>query len=960
MSGFIHTKGSQWRKWDLHVHTPASFHWKGQRLATMTPTEKIDAFRLMLDTINNSDVDVFGIMDYWTFEGYLEFMSTIRSQGWVLNKTVLPGMELRIESPTNYRLNIHVILSNQLTDQQLIDFRSHLKLRLPDRQISNEALSALSDELGNDKKRAHGFDPDCMDDEARLLFGSMVAEVTKDSFVEAIKRVPNNKAFVLLPYDTSDGLSKLDWKSFPISDTFFLRFADIFETRKQETLDLFIGNCTPENEDFINDFQDALGGVHKPGIAGSDAHSFADYGVYPSNKITWIKADPNFNGLTQIIHEPETRVCISQNKPNPKTSYLVIDKVRFNDKRQVREFDDTWIELNEGLNVIIGGKSSGKSLLLHCVAKSIDPNQVNEKTTNRTYDFEHDLNFNFEVKWLDGSVNYLREDIESKSLHQISYIPQLYINHLADESGQENLREIVLGILLQNSTFKKKYNDQMDGITKHYTNIDKEIIALFTSKDELEKNKEHLSKMGNKESISIEIKKIEDEMDQLKINSGFSPEEETKYNDLIYKKNFHDAEINRLSSMSSALELFAKEIKSVTSNYATAMQNSIGQLRKQFQTDEKSSLVVNQLIKDLVEKLVPTLTEVSDFINYDSIDESLVLVSQLNEKITEELKPFVSKFANRTRLEELQLNIDAQKRILNNIFEQETRLSIETEKYNAQKKLILDEFKEMLHKYQLINDELSKPEFNTISDDMNLEANIIFDKAKFSKQFTDLFNRQKKLHKILPSCFDENDDLLFTNLETHSTLIEELFRNLLSNDELRLKGAYELKTVVRSLFSNYYYFDFNLIQKNDPFMHMSPGKRGLVLLQLFLHLSNSTHPILIDQPEDNLDNRTIYTELNEFIKNKKINRQIIIVTHNANLVVLTDAEQVIVANQTGQQNQRENQKYRFEYVSGSLECSFTHDETNGVLQRMGIKEHVCEILEGGKEAFEKREKKYNF
>lgn len=57
-----------------------------------------------------------------------------------------------------------------------------------------------------------------------------------------------------------------------------------------------------------------------------------------------------------------------------------------------------------------------------------------------------------------------------------------------------------------------------------------------------------------------------------------------------------------------------------------------------------------------------------------------------------------------------------------------------------------------------------------------------------------------------------------------------------------------------------------------------------------LELSNSTHPILIDQPEDNLDNRTIYSQLKDFIRKCKQKRQIILVTHNANLVVAADAE----------------------------------------------------------------------
>jgi len=81
------------------------------------------------------------------------------------------------------------------------------------------------------------------------------------------------------------------------------------------------------------------------------------------------------------------------------------------------------------------------------------------------------------------------------------------------------------------------------------------------------------------------------------------------------------------------------------------------------------------------------------------------------------------------------------------------------------------------------------------------------------------------------------------------------------------------------------------------------------------------------------------------------------VTHNPNLVLGTDAEQVIVANQDGQ-GQGRNAKYRFEYISGAIECSFTDSKATSVLDAQGIREHVCHVLEGGKEAFQKREEKY--
>ena len=117
---------------------------------------------------------------------------------------------------------------------------------------------------------------------------------------------------------------------------------------------------------------------------------------------------------------------------------------------------------------------------------------------------------------------------------------------------------------------------------------------------------------------------------------------------------------------------------------------------------------------------------------------------------------------------------------------------------------------------------------------------------------------------------------------------------------------------------------------------------------------------MIDQPEDSLDNRAIYNELVAYIKRKKKERQIILVTHNSNVVVSADAENVIVANQDGADSHNRD-GWRFQYVNGALECTRPkNSDEKSVLHSQGIREHVCDILEGGRTAFEKREQKYGF
>ena len=84
-------------------------------------------------------------------------------------------------------------------------------------------------------------------------------------------------------------------------------------------------------------------------------------------------------------------------------------------------------------------------------------------------------------------------------------------------------------------------------------------------------------------------------------------------------------------------------------------------------------------------------------------------------------------------------------------------------------------------------------------------------------------------------------------------------------------------------------------------------------------------------------------------------------THNPNVVVNADAENIIVAHQKGQNDKETSSIYTFDYVNGAIENSRSHDESEkDLLKSMGIREHIAEIVEGGKEAFKKREKKYGF
>ena len=189
---------------------------------------------------------------------------------------------------------------------------------------------------------------------------------------------------------------------------------------------------------------------------------------------------------------------------------------------------------------------------------------------------------------------------------------------------------------------------------------------------------------------------------------------------------------------------------------------------------------------------------------------------------------------------------------------------------------------------------------------------------------------------------------------------EEILDRALNN-QIDLKSSYEIDNVTKEFFTtNWFVIGYKVTYQDDSFASMSEGKKAFVILKLLLDFSKKECPILLDQPEDSLDNRAIYKELVEYIKAKKKTRQIIIVTHNPNLVVGADSENVIVANQQGS-NSENRDKVKFQYVNGSLENSRKKDAACAtVLESQGIREHVCDILEGGDDAFKKREAKYGF
>lgn len=288
-------------------------------------------------------------------------------------------------------------------------------------------------------------------------------------------------------------------------------------------------------------------------------------------------------------------------------------------------------------------------------------------------------------------------------------------------------------------------------------------------------------------------------------------------------------------------------------------------------------------------------------------------------------------------LEEFQKNINEKNRI-----EKENELIFD----NIIKNFInfFSETKEYCDKFNKI---LERDKFNEID---KINFIIKFDDNLYKKNFENIFDLRYILQEYYDDIFNKN----FNNCNYDNDFFEKYFISLFTDKcNLKYKSNKSQKNVFEAFCINFFKLELNIQYDNDNFdSNMSAGKRAILLLKFLIEIDQDKYPILIDQPEDDLDSKSIYKYLTNYIKETKKNRQIIIVSHNPNIVVGCDSEEVIIAKQ---------QNKKFFYKSGSLENTYNKNLNNNLIENdnISIKKNVCDILEGGETAFKIRELKYD-
>lgn len=1020
----MYSRGSEWREWDLHIHSPASFHWNGERFG-------VDAARNdqlvdeMIRALNEATPIAFCLMDYWTFDGWFALKRRRDQHAQVeLMKTVFPGIELRLAAPMEGRLNAHVLFSNEISDQHLKDFLSRLRLELINQPLSRDALIEYARYVGADKLSIHGFDKvNVTADEAEAYrAGCTIAEINVDSYKEAIRLVPGARAVGFMPFSTNDGLDSIKWSDHYAYALGLFESSPIFETRNPDLKAAFCGVETEGNRKWLSNFRSALKGVPRLAVSGSDAHCFRGdgtndkrgYGDFPSGKRTWIKADPTWKGLSQTLKEPAKRSFLGERPPKldrikqNKTFY--IDKIRVS-KATGSSLQDSWlheteIPLNPDLVAVIGNKGSGKSALADIVALLGNSQQSAHFSFLKRDRFrgktgEPARQFVGELSWLAGdpSIMGLADDPSADRVELVRYIPQgrfeaLCNDHVSGKTDvfERELRAVIFShvptdIRLDALDFDQLIETQESVFRAQVNELRKSLRALNQQIVETEDQLHPNFRKNLDEQIKLKTKQIE-EHNAIKPTPVDAPTDELSADQRGASSRLAEiaAELEKLvaenKTSGESRQLIGRKLRSLRN-----INERIGLLEKQFTTfvseiaDDLDSIglkaddlitldVRRTLLKEHQDSLTASDGEIAKRIESSAATQSALTDEQklLSEKLNEpqqRYQAYVQALKEwQTALEAIE-GSDTEPESLKGLRRRVSQID-ELPDVVAHRKSARQEFTRqifaVLEEQRAARETLFAPlqrviQSNTlIREEYKLQfqakllgspeaiAANLFSEIKQSKgeirgddeSYAAVRTRFERYH------FDNPDDgggfaediaaLLEESAEASNNIPG--IRSLMRKD----KEPADVYSYIFGL--QYLEPKYTLLFQETQIEQLSPGQRGALLLIFYLLVDKGRNPIVLDQPEENLDNETVVSLLVPVLNEAKKSRQIIMVTHNPNLAVVCDAEQIIHAT-----FDRKNGA-RISYHSGSIE--------DGTINRA-----VVDVLEGTKIAFDNRGNKYH-
>ena len=998
-------RGAEWRKWDLHVHSPASHNYAGD-------------WKGFITQIGNSDCAVLGINDYFSVEGYAEIQRRLRDPEHAIElgeeyqaaleklraKTLLPVVECRMTNillnkagPGGTRLNFHILFSNALSPEAIATLIKSLKVG--DRSIGERYA---------DKK--------FLLEEVQVDFAHVRDALRADATFE-------DKYFLWMPYDEHGGLDEVN----PTTDKHLklglVQDADLLGSSNEKQRDFFLWKLPK----FSQDQYKSWFGRRKPCIKGSDCHNqndkvgrLKDKDSQPTDKCCWIKADPSFYGLRQVINEPEDRIYLGvlPSKLERVNSYRThfVSSIRIS-KTEAATNPDEWfaseLPLSHDMIAIIGNKGSGKSALADIIALAGDTSRYAYFSFLQKRKFrEKKLAQQFEVTatWEDGTLRTrnLQDDPEPDKPELINYIPQEYLESVCTETSvdeessfQQELRKVIFSHItdaqkLGKSTLRELIDYRTEEINTELARHRQELSQVNSRISSLQEKAAPLFTQQMQESLALKKKELE-------------AHEASKPPDVPKPENLSEEQKAVYASIESQLAAENERIQAIDGQIRAAQlqqkaiaeqQSVVAKLEARLSNIEQDMNIQREQGSALCSQIGLDFSELLQFsINREPLKakrDELVLLRAANEALllAENPDSLVSKRrAALANVEQLKNQLDAPSKRHQDHLQQmrlwqerkdqiegsadargslkyfeaqlkyiDAKLPAEIAAAKNERRAVALNIHKGISAIRKIFEDLFAPVQEIIGQEVVIKEGfrLSFVSSIVQRGFLrDFFENhvsqgvngsfcgkeagEKRLKDLIEDCDldDPQQAIDFAEaIEDHLSADKRAAKSTPLSLASQLRKHSSPKDLYDYLWSfGYLLPEYSLKLDGKDLSLLSPGERGALLLVFYLLVDKSDNPIIVDQPEENLDNQTVFHLLIPVIRKVKHTRQIVMVTHNPNIAVVCDAEQIIHASIDRKSGNR------ITYTSGSIEDPV-------------MNKHILDVLEGTRPAFDNRGSKY--
>jgi len=963
-------RGSEWRRWDLHVHTPLSQ--LGTSFSGVSWDDYLD--RLEAEAAAN-EIAVIGVTDYLAIDGYERLEAAKREENRLETVHLLvPNIELRIlpSTTSGQALNLHILIDPYDPDHVA-------KIR---RALANLKYSYGGQTYGCIREQLIEF--------ARAQNRSLVTEDQAYKF--GIQQFKPDLTSIRIWLDSegwlrehsligitngNDGISGLPVGGFgAVRDEVLTKCDFVFSGNPNDRLHYLGKKPGIPPEEIIRQYSSL-----KPCIHGCDAHDLDTLFRPDQNRYCWIKSDPTFEGLRQVTIEPEDRIHIGTTPPKPSDKSRLISCLTIDNNKGW--FAQRKIDLNEGLVAILGEKGAGKTAIADLIALTAGtPCDRRSQSSFITKGWLHLEGVKTGLLWGNGAVTsgLLPDTPHTVTRPLVRYLSQDFVERLcsSDHEGQElqtAIEEVVFSRLdeLQKEGYssfgelrrarESASNERREGFRGNIARLNKEIERLNATIEQRE------SKLASKEEAEKQVVALKKQLPDATqfVDQAILEQLEIEQTHLKNLEKMVGQEVRRRRSIAEAVDKYSALQTQLNSNIA-----EIGKILKDngISADLITRLPpiwdasVVQLLHDEVQ-LIEARIEVLK--GKETDDQGSDTIFEVGGKI-ERLRELVSKDEeSRKRFLDLQKQISETsgrvERLSKEIENIDNRVRKELSQKEQSRLAYYAEFFTALQQDESGLRELYAPMQEAIGRmgaEMQFEIDVGYQidfRAWLDKLGSFFDNRRagadaqrKEIERFVESELapawkkGKTEEIAIAFRRFLNTIDPVLFMKKFAPLRMSLVELYDWMFSVDHISLSY-----KVKYGGTELEYLSPGTRGIALLVLYLLMDeDDTRPLIIDQPEGNLDNSSIYQQLVPYIRKAKTRRQIILITHNPNLVVATDAEQVIVATA-----ERPNtQPYpRMTYFAGALEHT-------GGRNGFGTREAVCLLLEGGEKAFKDRENRY--